>query len=71
LALVKSVRDQGILKKTYGTEIYYPHVGDVGYFVKSVAERLVKKGHDVTVLCGESSIDNPREEWINGVNVFE
>jgi|YelNatPaOPRAMG01_1025707.scaffolds.fasta_scaffold32167_2 glycosyltransferase involved in cell wall biosynthesis len=50
---------------------YYPHVGGVEYVVKSVAERLVKKGHDVTVLCGESSIDNSKEEWINGVQVFK
>jgi len=49
---------------------YYPYTGGVEYVVKSVAERLVKKGHDVTVLCGESSIDNPKEEWINGVHVF-
>jgi glycosyltransferase involved in cell wall biosynthesis len=49
---------------------YYPHVGGVEYVVKSVAERLVKKGHDVTVLCGRSSIDNPVEEWINGVHVY-
>jgi len=49
---------------------YYPRVGGVEYVVKSVAERLVEKGHDVTVLCGEPSIDDPKEEWINGVRVF-
>jgi len=49
---------------------YYPHVGGVEHVVKSVSERLVKKGHDVTVLCGEANIDNPREECINGVRVF-
>jgi glycosyltransferase involved in cell wall biosynthesis len=49
---------------------YYPHVGGVEYVVKSVAERLVKKGHDVVVLCGEPSIDDPREEWINDVYVI-
>lgn len=52
------------------TPRYFPHLGGVEYVVKSVAERLVKKGHDVTVLCGESSIDNPKEEWINGVHVY-
>ena len=30
----------------------------------------MRGGHDVTVLCGESSIDGPREEWINDVHVF-
>jgi 1,2-diacylglycerol 3-alpha-glucosyltransferase len=49
---------------------YYPHVGGVEHVVKSVAERLVKKGHDVTVLCGEANINNSKEEWINGVRVF-
>jgi len=49
---------------------YYPYVGGVEYVVKSVAERLVKKGHDVTVLCGESGLDSPGEGWINGVHVF-
>jgi len=49
---------------------YYPRVGGVEYVVKSVAERLVKRGHDVTVVCGEPSTDGPREEWIDGVRVF-
>ena len=49
---------------------YYPYTGGVEYVVKSVAERLVKKGHDVTVLCGGPNLDNPKEEWINGVHVF-
>lgn len=49
---------------------YYPYTGGVEYVVKSVAERLVKKGHDVTVLCGEPKLDDPKEEWINGVHVF-
>jgi glycosyltransferase involved in cell wall biosynthesis len=41
---------------------YYPHVGGVEYVVKSVAERLVKRGHDVTVLCGEPSVDDSRKK---------
>ncbi|MEM2297849.1 MAG: glycosyltransferase family 4 protein [Ignisphaera sp.] len=48
---------------------YYPHVGGVEYVVKSVAERLTLRGHEVTVLCGEPGIGNPREEWINKVRV--
>jgi glycosyltransferase involved in cell wall biosynthesis len=48
---------------------YYPHIGGIEYAVKSVAERLVKKGHCVILICGESSIDNPKEELINGVHV--
>ena len=48
---------------------YYPHIGGVEYVVKSIAERLVKLGHEVTVLAGEPSIDKPVEESINGVRV--
>jgi glycosyltransferase involved in cell wall biosynthesis len=58
------------MKAMFVVPHYYPYVGGVEYVVKSVAERLVKKGYDVTVLCGESSIDDPREEWINGIYVF-
>jgi 1,2-diacylglycerol 3-alpha-glucosyltransferase len=50
---------------------YYPHVGGLEYVVKSVAERLVKKGHDVSVLCGESNLDNPMEGRTNGVYVYK
>ncbi len=31
---------------------YYPHVDGVEYVVKSTAERLVRKGHNVTVIAG-------------------
>jgi len=48
---------------------YHPYVGGVEYVVKSVAERLVKRGHDVVVLCGEPKIKDPKEEWVNGVRV--
>lgn len=51
------------------TPRYYPYVGGVEYIVKSVAERLVNKGFDVTVLCGESRIDNPGEEYVGGVRI--
>jgi glycosyltransferase involved in cell wall biosynthesis len=49
---------------------YYPSVGGVEYVVKSVAERLAKRGNDVVVLCGDSKIAVPKDEWINGVHVF-
>jgi len=48
---------------------YYPHIGGVEYVVKSVAERLAKAGHEVTVVAGESNIDRPYEEVVNGVRV--
>ena len=48
---------------------YYPYTGGVEYVVKSVAERLVRKGYNVSVLCGESSLRDPKEEWINDIHV--
>jgi glycosyltransferase involved in cell wall biosynthesis len=48
---------------------YYPHIGGVEYVVKSVAERLAKAGHEVTVVAGEPNTDRPYEEVVNGVRV--
>ncbi|MEM2228664.1 MAG: glycosyltransferase [candidate division WOR-3 bacterium] len=48
---------------------YHPYIGGVEHAVKSVAERLAKRGQEVAVLCGEPGIDSPREEWINNVHV--
>jgi len=48
---------------------YYPHIGGVEYVVKSVAMRLAKAGHEVTVVAGEPNTDRPYEEVVNGVGV--
>jgi len=48
---------------------YYPHIGGVEYVVKSVAERLTKAGHEIIVVAGEPSIDEPREDVVEGVRV--
>jgi len=48
---------------------YYPHIGGVEYVVKSVAERLAKAGHVVTVVAGEPNTDRQYEEVVNGVRV--
>ncbi len=49
---------------------YYPHIGGVEYVIKSVAERLVKMGHEITVIAGEPGIERPREEEINSVKII-
>jgi glycosyltransferase involved in cell wall biosynthesis len=49
---------------------YHPHIGGVEYVVKSVAERLARAGHEVTVVAGEPNTDKPREEEVNGVRVI-
>jgi glycosyltransferase involved in cell wall biosynthesis len=48
---------------------YYPHIGGVEYIVKSVADRLAKAGHEVTVVAGEPNTDKPYEEVVDGVRV--
>ncbi|MEM1773231.1 MAG: glycosyltransferase [Desulfurococcaceae archaeon] len=58
------------MKLLYVAPRYPPHVGGVEYVVKSTAERLAMRGHEVTVLCGEENIDSHREEWINSVHVI-
>jgi len=51
------------------TPSYHPRVGGVEYVVKSIAERLVKMGHEAVALAGEPGIETPAEEEINGVHV--
>ncbi|MEM4889462.1 MAG: glycosyltransferase family 4 protein, partial [Thermosphaera sp.] len=58
------------MKLLFVSPKYYPHIGGVEYVVKSIAERLAGRGHEVAVLCGEENIDNYKEEWINGVHVI-
>jgi len=44
------------LKILYISPGYYPRIDGVEYVVKSVAERLVRMEHEVTVLAGEPDI---------------
>jgi len=57
------------MKILYISPTYHPRIGGVEYVVKSVAERLAKAGHEVSVLAGESGIDEPVEKEVNGVRV--
>jgi glycosyltransferase involved in cell wall biosynthesis len=52
------------------TPLYHPHIGGVEYVVKSIAERLNRMGHNVTVLAGEPEVERPREEVIGDVRVI-
>jgi len=38
------------MRVLYIAPSYYPHIGGVEYVVKSVAERLVKMGHKITII---------------------
>uniref|UniRef100_A0A7C4BCT2 Glycosyltransferase n=1 Tax=Ignisphaera aggregans TaxID=334771 RepID=A0A7C4BCT2_9CREN len=48
---------------------YYPSIGGIEYVVKSVAERLVKIGHEVTIVAGDRRAKEPSEEEINYVKI--
>jgi len=48
---------------------YYPSIGGVEYVVKSIAERLVRQGHEVIVFTGESNIHEPHEDNLNDVHI--
>jgi len=58
------------MKILFITPTYYPHIGGVEYVVKSIAERIAKKGHDINVLTGEPQIEKPSEEWLNNVRII-
>jgi glycosyltransferase involved in cell wall biosynthesis len=52
------------------TLLYYlPHRTGLSIHVQHVAEALVARGHEVTVLASRHNIDLPRDERINGVRI--
>lgn len=48
---------------------YLPHRTGPPIYLQRVAEALVQRGHQVTVLAARHSIDLPRDETINGVRI--
>jgi glycosyltransferase involved in cell wall biosynthesis len=48
---------------------YLPHRTGPPIYLQRVAEALVQRGHEVTVLAARHSIDLPRDETINGVRI--
>jgi len=48
---------------------YLPHRTGMQLYIQRVAEALVKRGHEVTVLCVRHRPDLPPNEVINGVKV--
>lgn len=45
-------------------------IGGVEYTVQKLAEGMVARGHQVSVICGNSAIRKSKTENINGVNVL-
>ncbi len=50
-------------------QYYLPHRTGVPIHVQRVAEALVQRGHQVTILAARHSIELPRDETINGVRI--
>ncbi len=59
------------MKILYTTPRYYPYIGGVEYVVKTLAEKLADRGHQVTVLTGEPCINKPLKENINDVQIIK
>lgn len=52
------------------TPRYFPRIGGIVYVVKSIAERLIRKGKNVVVVAGEQGIRSPSVEVLGGVKVL-
>ncbi len=48
---------------------YLPHRTGMQLYIQHLAEDLVQRGHEVTVLAAQHQPDLPREEVINGVRI--
>lgn len=48
---------------------YYPNIGGVETHVKEISERLVKKGHEVEVVCTDPTGKLREHDIINGVKI--
>ncbi|NLX09842.1 MAG: glycosyltransferase family 4 protein [Chloroflexi bacterium] len=57
------------LKILVALQYYLPHLTGYSIHVQRVAEELVRRGHEVTILAARHSIDLPRDETINGVRL--
>jgi glycosyltransferase involved in cell wall biosynthesis len=57
------------LKVLISLTYYLPHRTGLTIHVQHVAEALVARGHEVTVLAARHSIDLPRDETVNGVRI--
>jgi len=58
------------VKILIGISYYFPNISGVTIYAKRLAEGLVKRGHEVTVLTSRYDQSLPQKEIINGVLVF-
>lgn len=57
------------MKILFLARLFSPHIGGVEKHVLEIGKRLVKSGHDVTVIT-ESLADSKKEETIEGIRIF-
>ncbi|MFA4826911.1 MAG: glycosyltransferase family 4 protein [Candidatus Shapirobacteria bacterium] len=55
------------MKWLIGTPYYLPNISGITIYVQILAEELVKKGHQVTILTSRHDLKSSRLETINGV----
>jgi glycosyltransferase involved in cell wall biosynthesis len=48
---------------------YLPHITGMQIYIQSIAEELVRRGHQVTILTARHKPELPADEMINGVRV--
>ena len=58
------------MKILFTTFSFFPETSGVPVVVQYLAEGLIKKGHEVTVVTCLNGHDYNREEEINGIKVF-
>ncbi|MCB0804399.1 MAG: glycosyltransferase family 4 protein [Bacteroidales bacterium] len=58
------------MKILFVLEYYYPNIGGVETLFKTLAESLVQKGHEVSVITMRFKNDLPVREKINGVEII-
>jgi len=49
---------------------YLPHRTGMQLYIQRIAEELVRRGHEVTILAARHQLDLPRDETIGGVRVI-
>ncbi|MBE9492503.1 MAG: glycosyltransferase family 4 protein, partial [Bacteroidetes bacterium] len=57
------------MKVLFVLELYYPNIGGIEKLFKSLAESLVKKGHEVTVVTTRFNKQLQKQELLNGVKI--
>ena len=57
------------MKILFILELYYPNIGGIEKLFKSLAEKLVEQGYEVTVITTRFRKDLPVREEINGVHI--